>query len=122
MSSVQRGRYGEDTAVRFLQDRDYLILDRNVRLLRYEVDVVAQKDNTIIFIEIKARTNEGFGKGVEYVTVAKQKKLIRTACLYLKQHSLEHYLIRFDVISITLDSTNGTAKKIEHYINAFEVG
>lgn len=118
-NSVQQGRYGEDMAVLFLKDRGYQILDRNVRMLRCEMDVVAQLDSVIIFVEVKARSNERYGKGFERVTLQKQKRLIRFAQLYLTRNKLEDRLMRFDVISITLDPASGKANKLEHYTNAF---
>lgn len=117
--SYEQGRYGEDMADLYLRDRGYQIIDRNVRLLRCEVDVVAQLNDVIIFVEVKARSNESFGKGFEHVTPQKQKRLIRFAQLYVNQHKLQNLLMRFDVISITLDPVSGKARKIEHYANAF---
>lgn len=120
MKENKAGRYGEETAVRYLQDRGFLIRERNLRLLRHEMDIIAEKEELLVFIEVKTRSNEVYGKGFEHVTVAKQKRLIRFAQLYLLQNRLEKQ-VRFDVISIMINRENGKATRIDHFPNAFQL-
>ncbi|MBR3718891.1 MAG: YraN family protein [Firmicutes bacterium] len=81
-----RGRKGEDLACRYLKEQGYRILDRNVRYKMGELDIVAQIEDTICFVEVKARTRVDYGMPRDAVDARKQWKLIRCAQLYLKLH------------------------------------
>lgn len=115
LESYLVGQLGEEMAVQFLQDRGYRIVERNFHVLKTEVDIIADKEGVIIFVEVKTRSREDYGTGSEAVTYRKQKQLIKAAMAYLKDWSP----IRFDVISILIDPRTKKALTIRHYPNAF---
>lgn len=107
----QTGDAGESQACDYLKKKGYTICQRNFRGRFGEVDIIAEKGNTLIFVEVKTRRTTGFGQGFEAVTRDKQQKLLKTAELYIVQK--KHIgPARFDVISID----NGVVTHIE---NAF---
>lgn len=114
------GRLGETVAARHLEERGYVILEKNLRLLRHEMDIVAERDGLIVFVEVKTRSSELYGSGVEAVTLQKQRRLIRFAELFLLRYSFGKQ-VRFDVISISVGQESGQVKKIVHYPNAFQL-
>ncbi|MEM1095084.1 MAG: YraN family protein [Bacteroidota bacterium] len=126
MTTKQIGDRGEDLAVAYLEADRYIILERNYRFERAEVDIVAFRpfeDYTaggeLVFVEVKTRTGLGYGHPEEAVTEAKKLNLIKAAKAYLHEFKLEGSPCRFDVISIVLQ---GSAEPdIKHFENAFWV-
>jgi putative endonuclease len=113
------GTEGEDLAVRFLKkEKGYKIITRNYKTLIGEIDIIAKDGDTIVFIEVKTRTDDAFGYPFEAVNKRKKQKLKNLALLYLKNQGKESP-VRFDVLSI-LCMENGL-KEIEHIKDAFEV-
>jgi len=112
------GIKGENLAVKFLKEKGYRIIARNYKTPIGEIDIIAQDGNTIVFIEVKTRTDEFFGQPFEAVNKRKRQKLKNVALLYLKRHGRE-FPVRFDVLSIFYRE-NGK-KEIEHIKDAFEV-
>jgi putative endonuclease len=112
------GSEGEDLAVRFLQKKGYRIVARNYRTPVGEIDIIARDGDTIVFIEVKTRTDISFGYPFEAVNKRKRQKLKNLALLYLKRQGKEPP-VRFDVLSIFC-MDNGK-KDIEHIKDAFEV-
>ena len=95
------GERGEMIAWNFLRKQGYKILEKNYRCKIGEIDVVAQKNGRIVFIEIKTRAHHGFGRPEESVHAAKQKKLISLAKWYLKEKRKTDVAVSFDVLAIT---------------------
>ncbi|GAB5518074.1 MAG: YraN family protein [Rhodothermales bacterium] len=126
MTTKEIGDRGEALAAEYLEQHGYIILERNYRFERAEVDLVAfrpYEDYTaggeLIFVEVKTRSGLGFGHPEEAVTEAKKLNLIKAAKAYLHERRLEGSPSRFDVISIVLQ---GDAEpSIEHFENAFWV-
>ena len=112
------GSEGEDLAVRFLQKKGYRIVARNYKTPVGEIDIIARDGDTIVFIEVKTRTDISFGYPFEAVNKRKRQKLKNLALLYLKRKRKESP-VRFDVLSIFC-MDNGK-KDIEHIKDAFEV-
>ncbi len=115
-----RGKKGEDLACRYLKEQGYRILDRNVRYKMGEIDIVAQIDDTICFVEVKARTRIDYGMPRDAVDSRKQWKLIRCAQLYLKMHPgfAQRYSPRMDIIEILYRDDGIFAR---HTPNAFSL-
>ncbi|OGW39904.1 MAG: YraN family protein [Nitrospirae bacterium RBG_13_39_12] len=112
------GNKGEDLAVKFLKQKGYVIIMRNYKTHVGEIDIIAKDGNTIVFVEVKTRTDATFGYPFESVTKRKREKLKKLALLYLKRQGKE-FPVRFDVLSIFyMDSGK---KEIEHIKDAFEV-
>ncbi|MGN0822396.1 MAG: YraN family protein [Candidatus Gallimonas sp.] len=105
------GRRGEALVCKYLKKRGYRILERNYRTPFGEADLVAQKDDEIVFVEVKARESDAFGLPVEAVTRAKQRRYFDIAkyyCLGLGKEAP----VRFDVASVW-------EGEIEYFENAF---
>ena len=94
------GKIGEKLAVKYLRKQRYKIITTNFYTKRGEIDIIARKDNEIVFVEVKTRSSDSFGKPVEAVNYFKQKHLYQTAKYYMykKCHELDY--IRFDVIEV----------------------
>ena len=114
------GRFGEGVARRHLEDRGYEILDTNYRKRFGEVDIVARRNGTIVFAEVKTRHSSRFGTGLEAVDGRKQRQLARIAQDYLAARHLESAAARFDVVAVTLDH-NDQSVNMDHIENAFEL-
>ena len=112
------GAQGEDIAIDYLRSKGYVILDRNWRSGHKEIDIVASKDDIVVFVEVKARANAFYGKPEDAVTRRKMHLLVLAADAYLRYYAID-LEVRFDVIAIT-----GTTDKphIKHYEHAFRPG
>lgn len=119
--TVQRkllGRRGEETALHYLEENGYRVLNKNYSCRFGEIDMVALDRETLVFVEVRSRSSEEFGLAQESVNIRKQMKLRKLAWQYLKAEGQIGRNCRFDVIAI-LFGRNGKVKKIEHIENAF---
>lgn len=107
-----KGESGEALAVKYLKKQKYKILETNYSNKLGEIDIIAQKKFTTVFVEVKYRTSEYFGLPREAVGEYKQRKLRQVATGYMVANNLLEERVRFDVIDIL----NG---KITHIENAF---
>ncbi|OGR44288.1 MAG: YraN family protein [Elusimicrobia bacterium GWA2_61_42] len=96
----EKGARYEEQAALFLKAAGFEILDRNWSTPMGELDIVARKGDTVVFVEVRARSNPGYGTPAESVTPAKRARLIRTAQAYLKARRPAAESFRFDVIGI----------------------
>ncbi len=108
------GGAGENRAVKFLKQKGFKILKKNYKTPLGEIDIIAQDNKTIVFIEVKTRTSEAFGLPCEAVDKRKQEKYNKTATYYLQREKKMDAECRFDVVEIEND-------KINHILNAFWV-
>lgn len=113
------GKEAEVAAEQYLRQHGYRIVGRNVRFLNGELDIVAKKEGTIVFIEVKARRTNHFGGASYAVTPHKQQRLIHLAAQYLACHQLSNCPTRFDVMLYQGDAAK--VSQLEHVVNAFEV-
>ena len=112
----QLGKSGEDLAVEELVSRGYAVLARRYRTRGGEIDIVAEQEGTVVFVEVKARATAEFGLAVEAVTPRKQRQLVSMARDYLAHARLHDRPCRFDVVAIDdVDSV----PRITIYRNAF---
>ncbi|HJV44107.1 MAG TPA: YraN family protein [Bacillota bacterium] len=119
-NNVQLGKYGESLAYEYLRDRGYQLKEKNVRMLRTEIDLIVQKGQLLVFVEVKTRRIERFGIGTESVDERKQRKLIQAANLYLSRMKGSGIVnIRFDVIAISINPSTNLPTRIIHCIDAF---
>ena len=98
-----KGVKGEVLATDYLKNQKYKILKKNFKSYVGEIDIIAFKDKTICFIEVKYRETLAFGYPREAVTKEKQQKIKRTAEYYLMKNNIEDVNIRFDVVEIVGD-------------------
>ena len=110
------GIQGEEAACRYLEKKGYHILDRNFRGGRYEIDIVAQNGNIVVFCEVKTARSKKFGPSITWVTQDKIKHITRAASEYINIHEFHGCSFRFDVIG--LDAEGGEIS-IKHIENAF---
>lgn len=94
------GTEGERAAETFLRRQRYTILARNYRGRRGEVDLIALDRSTVVFIEVKTRTQPGFGTPLDAVDRRKQRQIQRAAQQYLSENRLHGRDARFDVIGV----------------------
>ena len=111
------GRAGEEIACAYLRKKNYAIVTRGFRMFRGEVDIIARDGSTIVFIEVKARSDESFGRPEESVTPAKQRQIRKIAQGYLLENPAAEVACRFDVIAIVFGDANGY--RLEHFVDAF---
>ena len=109
------GNRGEDIAADYLKKKGYRILYRNYKTLAGEADIIARDNDTVVFVEVKARSSDAFGQPFEAVGYKKQEKLKKAAIYYLKHKKIEP-IVRFDIISII--SKEGK-NEINHIVEAF---
>jgi putative endonuclease len=115
----EHGKWGEDLAVDFLQKQGYVVLERNWRYKRAEVDVICRDGSILVFVEVKMRAYDAFGKPEEKVVARKQRLMIDAAMAYMR--AIEHeWEIRFDIVAIT--GSPGLTTAIRHYPDAFFPG
>ncbi len=113
------GAWGEEAAVRFLQSEGYRIAERNYRLRCGEIDIIAEKDGILAFVEVKTRKSAAYGSPSEYVGAEKQRKIRMTAELYLCSHPSK-LQPRFDVLEIYAPLGAETKDPaMNHIIDAF---
>lgn len=111
-NSKNLGIEGEKTAREYLISCGYTILEINWRFKKYELDIICQIDQTIVFVEVKTRNSELFGSPEVFVTGQKQKFLISAGNQYLIQNSID-LESRFDIISIVQISNSFTVKHLQ---------
>jgi len=111
------GILGEKLARDFLKKRGYRVLDTNYRCPEGEIDIVARHQDTLVFVEVRARTSSEFGTPEESITPVKKKRLRATALHYGQTHDSLPELWRIDVVAIELDM-KGKPLRIELIENA----
>ena len=112
------GKSGEDLAVRELTARGYAILERRYRTRHGEIDIIAEPDATIVFVEVRARATGDFGRAAETLTDQKKRKVTAMAVDYLARHRITNRPCRFDVVAI--DEALSPNPEITVYPNAFD--
>ncbi|MFO0697585.1 MAG: YraN family protein [Nitrospira sp.] len=115
----QFGQASEMRAEQFLIAKGYRILGRNVRLSIGELDLVADDQGVIVFVEVKGRSTEAFGGARLAVDRRKRGKLSKLAAQYLAQRHWSDKHCRFDVILVQGQASS--SEQIEHIPNAFDV-
>lgn len=118
LTRQQKGKLGEEAACRWLREQGYRIWKRNWRCRTGEVDVIAELEGFIVFVEVRSRSYVGsYGTPQESVDVRKMQQVRATAEVYL--HTVGTKLQpRFDVIAVMLNGS-GEIVSIEHISNAF---
>ena len=105
MTALETGRMGEDYAARWLLERGYRLVFRNYHSRYGEIDLIAQKDQVLAFVEVKTRNQDAIAAPCEWVTPAKRRRLIKTALLYLQENP-SRLQPRFDVVEIITENRN----------------
>ena len=114
MNNIEKGRLGEEIALKYIISKGGTIVEKNYRTKMGEIDLIAKMNGELVFIEVKSRSNINYGYPCEAANYKKKRKITNVAKYYILDNSLEDISVRFDVIEIYL-----TDKKINHIVNAF---
>lgn len=114
MNTRQTGAKYEEYAVSYLREKGYEIREQNYRNRYGEIDIVAKKEQQLVFVEVKYRKNDTNGSPMEAVDIRKQRQISRVAFFYCGTKAQgEDTPCRFDVIAID------SQKQVKHIENAF---
>src|SRR6266852_5444955 len=117
---LRRGAHGEKLACRFLRRKGYKILYRNFKgRSGGEIDIVCRDRDTLVFVEVKTRTREDFGRPIAAVDRQKQKRISRGGLAWLRMLDNPDILFRFDVVEVLM--TDDTKPRLELIQNAFQL-
>jgi putative endonuclease len=114
-SKKNKGQLGEERVVSWLKKNGYQVLDRNFLCRLGEIDIIAQKNDVVSFIEVKTRHRVYFNLS-EVINKSKQKKIISAAKKYISRYGSAKYIYQFDV-ALVEKSMNGF--EIDYLPNAF---
>ena len=118
METREKGRFGEEQAAKYLRRKGYRIVETNFSCRFGEIDLIARKGSYIVFVEVKLRRSDEFAAAREYVTAAKQRRILMTASLWLSSRGSE-LQPRFDVIEIYAPQGASGRVEICHIEDAF---
>lgn len=110
-----KGKQGEEYAARMLEEKGYVLLERNWRFKKGELDIIAMQNDIVVFAEVKTRSTEQYGYPEFAVTVKKQQLIAATAEAYLYEKQMQNS-IRFDIISVII---NNSGIEMHHFEDAF---
>lgn len=113
-----KGSLGEMTAADFLQKEGYLLRERNWRCRSGEIDIIAENEGLLVFVEVRSRSGTAYGTATESVNARKQAQVRNVAAIYMHIKGLQDWPVRFDVIAVQL-LPNGKAQVTEHICAAF---
>lgn len=113
MNTRRFGSIGEKTAQYYLQSKGYRLLKTNFHTKMGEIDIIAEKDACIIFVEVKTRTSLKFGTPAMAVDYNKKKHIKKSAKVFLHINKLEDRNIRFDVIEVFINEGKCNINHIE---------
>ena len=112
---LELGKLGEKLAADLLREKGYSILAQNYFFGKAEVDIVAQIDNQLVFVEVKTRESSYLSDPEYTVSMKKQRLIIKASDAYVKEHDLD-LESRFDIITVII---NNQYKKLDHLEGAF---
>jgi len=121
MHSRDIGALGEKIAAEYLTGLGYMIRERNFRSREGEVDIIAEKDDFLVFIEVRTRTSNSYGTPEESVTTQKKERLIALAEAYIEDRDNLPSSWRIDVVAIEL-GLNRKVSRLEIIENAISPG
>lgn len=111
------GRRGEEAAAKYLRNLGYRILAQRERVLRGDIDIVALDDRTVVFVEVRTRSNTAHGHPAETVGSHKQNRIAQLATAYIHRHRLHDCRVRIDVVTVIFADGQPL---VEHFQNAFD--
>ena len=113
------GKWGEETAEKYLRRKGYRTVARNYACRFGEIDLIVSDRHYLVFVEVKTRRSAVFAEAREFVTYAKQRRILTSANLWLAAHETE-LQPRFDVVEIYApEGENTRSVQIQHLENAF---
>lgn len=115
-SRKQTGQHGEDIAAHYFAETGYTLVARNWRCPIGELDLIVEKENTLVFVEVRTRRSSRYGSPEESITPAKQAKLVELAQTYLQQEQPAHPAWRIDVVAVWLRRGQPQINHIENAV------
>jgi len=115
----QLGQRGEELAAEYLKRNGYKVIDRNVRRLEGEIDLIATRKRTLVFVGVKLRSPGPFGGAIQALTAAKQRPLRELAVAYSAEHPELPSDPRIDLVAIDL-AADGEVGEVQHVESAVE--
>lgn len=115
MNHIELGQFGEALAERLLLEKGYLLLNRNYRFKKYELDLIMEYLDQIIVVEVKTRNTAAIGEPYKAVTRTKQGQIIKATNHFLQANEIDKD-VRFDIVSIV---HNTYRTSVEHIEGAF---
>ena len=112
------GQKGEELAQAYLKDQGYTIKETNWKFSHAEIDIIAEKDGVLVFVEVKTKTYTYYGAPEESIDAKKERLICDAAAGYMVKNSYE-WEFRFDIISILLKKGS---YELEHFEDAFFPG
>lgn len=112
---IKRGREGERLAEALLREKGFQVVARNYRYRRSEIDLIVQRDNWLVFIEVKTRTSNAFGYPEEFVDRHQKKRIIGAAVNYMYDSEWQGNA-RYDIVAVDL---SGSEPQLRHIEDAF---
>lgn len=114
------GKLGEQIAAEYLASKGYRILESNWRFGKAEIDIIAMKAKVLVFIEVKTRTSENYGKPEDFVSEHQQQLITQAASIYMNQ--IDHqWEVRFDIIGLLVTS-EAKLIRLDHLEDAYFPG
>lgn len=110
------GKEGEEIALKYLSESGYKPLQQNWHFGKYEVDLIVENDEFLVFVEVKFRSSNYFGEPEIFVSNKQKLNLIRAANRYISKYDIEKEA-RFDIVSIVMEKGQ---PKINHIEDAFK--
>ncbi|MDN4166019.1 YraN family protein [Cytophagales bacterium LB-30] len=98
--SQAQGKLGETLASQFLEKQGFSIVAKNFRWRRNEIDLIVKKERLLVFVEVKLRKNQAFGRPEDFMSPEQQERVLQAAEQYVLENDWPHD-IRFDIIAIT---------------------
>ena len=117
-NSRKTGDIGEQATAEFLQRHGYEILDRNYTVRGGEIDIIAAKNGTTAFVEVKTRKEDPLEEGEQAITPLKKKRIVAAAQRYIDEVMKNCETCRFDVAVVTV--SDKAVKHLKYYVNAFD--
>lgn len=112
------GELGERIAERWLCRRGWRLIGRRFRNGHRDIDLIVETDDTVVFVEVKARRPSTFGEPVQAVDWRKQRELVRSAQVWIDRFGSPGRSYRFDVVGVLVDEN---AVRVRHIENAFQL-
>ncbi len=107
-----QGQDAEELALRHLEKKGYRLVEKNFTTRLGEIDLIMEKKDTLVFVEVRERKSNAYGTPAETVTTRKQARIAKAALMFVKAHFLNNRNLRFDIVSVQ----NGM---VTHLENAF---
>jgi len=118
-SNFDRGRAFEDVAHRFLVERGWTVLGRNVRFGHREIDLIIRRGSTVAFVEVKGRRGSGFGHPLAAITERKRSEIHKVARWWILRNGVAGWEYRFDAVAVYGEA--GKSPLVEHVEDAWRI-